>query len=81
MNSVSGAKDSEEESTASAIEAARTSEKAEPVCSEEELVEKTDDPMERESVNPSTVFRISLKQPRSNLQHKMSVPELCRNFR
>lgn len=80
MNSVSGAKDSEEESTASAIEAARTSEKAEPVCSEEELVEKTDDPMERESVNPSTVFCISLKQPRSNLQHKMSVPELCRNF-
>ncbi|XP_058078036.1 mediator of RNA polymerase II transcription subunit 16 [Magnolia sinica] len=30
--------------------------------------------------SPATVFRIRLKQPRSNLRHKMSVPELCRNF-
>lgn len=30
---------------------------------------------------PATVFRIRLKQPPSNLRHKMSVPELCRNFR
>lgn len=29
---------------------------------------------------PATVFRIRLKQPPSNLRHKMSVPELCRNF-
>ncbi|XP_009596704.1 mediator of RNA polymerase II transcription subunit 16 isoform X1 [Nicotiana tomentosiformis] len=39
-----------------------------------------DDPMEEDSVNPATVFCIRLKQPRSNLLHKMSVPELCRNF-
>ncbi|XP_024988930.1 mediator of RNA polymerase II transcription subunit 16 isoform X6 [Cynara cardunculus var. scolymus] len=37
-------------------------------------------PMEEDSVNPATVFCIRLKQPRSNLQYKMSVPELCRNF-
>ena len=43
--------------------------------------EKPDDPMEEDSVSPATVFCIRLKQPRSNLQHKMSVPELCRNFR
>ncbi|OVA00565.1 hypothetical protein BVC80_9087g62 [Macleaya cordata] len=36
--------------------------------------------MEEDTVNPATVFRIRLKQPRSNLLHKMSVPELCRNF-
>uniref|UniRef100_A0A1D1ZCV0 Putative mediator of RNA polymerase II transcription subunit 16 n=1 Tax=Anthurium amnicola TaxID=1678845 RepID=A0A1D1ZCV0_9ARAE len=32
------------------------------------------------SVPPATVFRIRLKQPPSSLRHKMSVPELCRNF-
>ncbi|KAL5150516.1 Mediator of RNA polymerase II transcription subunit 16 [Glycine soja] len=37
-------------------------------------------PMEEDPVNPATVFSIRLKQPRSNLLHKMSVPELCRNF-
>ncbi|KAI3854290.1 hypothetical protein MKW98_024713 [Papaver atlanticum] len=37
-------------------------------------------PMEEDTGNPATVFRIRLKQPRSNLLHKMSVPELCRNF-
>lgn len=31
-------------------------------------------------LSPATVFRIRLKQPPSNLQHKMRVPELCRNF-
>lgn len=57
------------------------------VSGEEEVVtssDKTEDsstPMEEDSVNPATVFCIRLKQPRSNLQHKMSVPELCRNFR
>lgn len=40
-----------------------------------------DDPMEEDPVGPATVFCIRLKQPRSNLLHKMSVPELCRNFR
>ncbi|GAB2231421.1 hypothetical protein Droror1_Dr00010427 [Drosera rotundifolia] len=39
-----------------------------------------DDPMEMDSVNPAMVFCIRLKQPRANLMHKMSVPELCRNF-
>ncbi|KAL2344019.1 hypothetical protein Fmac_005304 [Flemingia macrophylla] len=37
-------------------------------------------PMEEDPLNPATVFSIKLKQPRSNLLHKMSVPELCRNF-
>lgn len=40
-----------------------------------------DHPMEEDSVNTATVFTISLKQSKSNLRHKMSVPELCRNFR
>ncbi|CAH9081343.1 unnamed protein product [Cuscuta epithymum] len=39
-----------------------------------------DDPMEEDPAAPATVFCIRLQQPRSNLQHKMSVPELCRNF-
>ncbi|RAL49659.1 hypothetical protein DM860_001950 [Cuscuta australis] len=39
-----------------------------------------DDLMEEDHVGSSTVFCIRLKQPRSNLLHKMSVPELCRNF-
>ncbi|KAL7243784.1 hypothetical protein ACSBR1_016079 [Camellia fascicularis] len=48
---------------------------------EEVAAEKVvDDPMEEDTVNPSTVFCIRLKQPRSYLMHKMSVPELCRNF-
>uniref|UniRef100_A0A7N2LQ51 Uncharacterized protein n=1 Tax=Quercus lobata TaxID=97700 RepID=A0A7N2LQ51_QUELO len=59
------------------------SEKEEDEEEEEEPLEKEkpDDPMEEDSVSPATVFCIRLKQPRSNLQHKMSVPELCRNFR
>lgn len=40
-----------------------------------------DHPMEEDSVSPATVFTIRLKQSKSNLLHKMSVPELCRNFR
>jgi hypothetical protein len=62
--------------------------KTEPAVLEEESVDKDkekekplDDPMEEDSVSPATVFCIRLKQPRSNLQYKMSVPELCRNFR
>lgn len=43
--------------------------------------EGMEDPMEEDAANPATVFCIRLKQPRSNLMHKMSVPELCRNFR
>ncbi|CAH2071660.1 unnamed protein product [Thlaspi arvense] len=43
--------------------------------------EKEDDQMEVDPVSPATVFCVKLKQPNSNLLHKMSVPELCRNFR
>lgn len=45
--------------------------------------EKEDDNnnMEVDPVSPATVFCVKLKQPNSNLLHKMSVPELCRNFR
>ncbi|MED6195486.1 Mediator of RNA polymerase II transcription subunit 16 [Stylosanthes scabra] len=39
-----------------------------------------DHPMDEEPVGPATVFCITLKQTKSNLLHKMSVPELCRNF-
>ncbi|KAJ6707039.1 MEDIATOR OF RNA polymerase II TRANSCRIPTION SUBUNIT 16 [Salix viminalis] len=58
-------------------------EKTEPVSSggeEESGCEKLEGSMEEDSVSPATVFCIRLKQPRSNLQHKMSVPELCRKF-
>ncbi|RXH78511.1 hypothetical protein DVH24_002029 [Malus domestica] len=48
---------------------------------EVEPVDEPDDPMEEDAVNPTAVFCIRLKQPKSNLQHKMSVPELCYNFR
>lgn len=52
------------------------------VVLEKEAVGSTaDDPMDVDNVNPATVFCIRLKQPKSNLLHKMSVPELCRNFR
>lgn len=43
--------------------------------------EGMEDPMEEDAANPATVFCIRLMQPRSNLMHKMSVPELCRTFR
>ena len=95
MSPGSGAKDPEDEPVPQALEVAKGSEKLEVVSVDEEegkkeeeedegepVVEKdADDPMEEDSVNPATVFCIRLKQPRSNLQHKMSVPELCRNFR
>ncbi|KAF3623928.1 hypothetical protein FXO38_30513 [Capsicum annuum] len=53
----------------------------EKMVTEKEVSSVEDDPMDEDSVNPANVFCISLKQPRSNLLHKMSVPELCRNFR
>ncbi|XP_041993906.1 mediator of RNA polymerase II transcription subunit 16-like isoform X1 [Salvia splendens] len=40
----------------------------------------TDDSVDEDSATPATVFQIKLKQPKSNLLHKMSVPELCRTF-
>ncbi|XP_010241989.1 PREDICTED: mediator of RNA polymerase II transcription subunit 16 isoform X1 [Nelumbo nucifera] len=83
MNSASVVKDSEEGavSDTTVLEASRASDRAEAADNvEEEAVDKRDDPMEEDSASPPTVFRIRLKQPNSNLRHKMSVPELCRNF-
>ncbi|KAI4296704.1 hypothetical protein L6164_036642 [Bauhinia variegata] len=91
MNQIPGTKDPEDESVAQSqpqlqpqpSDASKVSEKSESVGGEEEAVveeKPVDDPMEEDSVSPATVFCIRLKQPRSNLMHKMSVPELCRNF-
>ena len=79
-------KESEEDSseTSTALEISKSGEKSEPVATaddEEEVPPMAADPMEEDPVDPATVFCIRLKQPRTNLQHKMSVPELCRNFR
>lgn len=52
-----------------------------PMVTEKDVSSVDDDPMEEDTVNPANVFCIRLKQPKSNLLHKMSVPELCRNFR
>ncbi|XP_038711662.1 mediator of RNA polymerase II transcription subunit 16-like isoform X2 [Tripterygium wilfordii] len=75
-------KGSEEEPVAQPIEEepAKAAEKAEQDVGEEEVQEEPADSMEEDSVGPATVFCIRLHQPRFNLQHKMSVPELCRNF-
>ena len=81
---VAGAKDVEDEpAPAPSAEVSKGAETSEPAgAAEEEAVEKPDDPMEEDSpLSPATVFCIRLKQARSNLLHKMSVPELCRNFR
>ncbi|KAK3005384.1 hypothetical protein RJ639_016788 [Escallonia herrerae] len=87
MSPSSGAnnKDSEEESSSTSTALLEAPVKTEPVVTsgsggEEAAAEKADDPMEEDAVNPATVFCIRLKQPRSNLMPKMSVPELCRNF-
>lgn len=92
MNQTSATKDSEEGeplalSMPQSQELPNESDNNELVSAEEEqeVVEEEnlpiDQPMEEDSVSPSTVFTIRLKQSKSNLQHKMSVPELCRNFR
>lgn len=89
MNQTASTKNSEDEPVAQShppsLEVSKSSEKAESLRVEEEaLVEErtpVDDPMDEDAMSPTTVFCIRLKQPRSNLQHKMSVPELCRNFR
>ncbi|KAG2312144.1 hypothetical protein Bca52824_023701 [Brassica carinata] len=59
-----------------------TESKEDPVLVEEKSLEKEedDDQMEVDPVTPANVFCVKLKQPNSNLLHKMSVPELCRNF-
>ncbi|KAJ4976015.1 hypothetical protein NE237_001121 [Protea cynaroides] len=79
MNTVSVAKDSEDGSADTGPEATRVSERVEGAEIEVETADK-DGHMEEESAAPATVFRIRLKQPRSSLRHKMSVPELCRRF-
>lgn len=43
--------------------------------------DEDDESMEEDPAAPATVFKICLNQHQSNLRHKMSVPELCRNFR
>ncbi|XP_061349376.1 mediator of RNA polymerase II transcription subunit 16-like isoform X1 [Gastrolobium bilobum] len=92
MNQSGGTKDPEGELVAQSLpqpqeEVPKGSDKTESVTvsgEEQEVLEEEkppeDHPMEEESVSPATVFCIRLKQPRSNLLHKMSVPELCRNF-
>ncbi|KAI0520405.1 hypothetical protein KFK09_007877 [Dendrobium nobile] len=50
---------------------------------DKKVAEEGDRPMDvgdGPPASPATVFRIRLKQPPSNLRHKMRVPELCRNF-
>ncbi|KAE8716940.1 Mediator of RNA polymerase II transcription subunit 16 [Hibiscus syriacus] len=80
-------KDPEEAPVAQAVESTAVKSSPEnPVAGvgEDEVVTSSenseDSTMEDESVNPASVFCIWLKQPRSNLQYKMRVPELCRNF-
>lgn len=81
MSQVSNATEGEEEPLVQPLELPKGSDKTEVVAVEEEVMEKPEDPMDEDLISPATVFRIKLKQPRSNLQYKMSVPELCRNFR
>ncbi|CAJ1936440.1 unnamed protein product [Sphenostylis stenocarpa] len=94
MNQIGGTKDPEGEPVAQSLPQPQDTPKppdktdsavvvVAAVSTEEQEVgpeEKPPAPMEEDSVNPATVFSIRLKQPRSNLLHKMSVPELCRNF-
>ncbi|CAK9327448.1 unnamed protein product [Citrullus colocynthis] len=81
MTQVSNATEGEEEPlVVQPLELSKGSDKTEPLATEEEVMEKPEDSMDEDLITPATVFRIKLKQPRSNLQHKMSVPELCRNF-
>ncbi|XP_077241731.1 mediator of RNA polymerase II transcription subunit 16-like isoform X2 [Tasmannia lanceolata] len=77
MNSISN-KEAEEDSNDPPHES-RVSERSE-ITEVEEVVENKEDLMDEDPSAPATVFRIRLKQPQSNLRHKMSVPELCRNF-
>ncbi|KAL8467946.1 hypothetical protein ACS0TY_031263 [Phlomoides rotata] len=87
-----GAKESEQESSSpgSSSSAKNSSEKAADFTEEGvEMTEKdsvaaggnsTDDPMDEDATATATIFCIKLKQPKTNLLHKMSVPELCRTF-
>lgn len=95
MNQIAGTKDPEGEPVAQSLpqpqelvpkgsdksESITVSGEEQEVVAEEKAPMAMDYPIEEESVGPATVFCIKLKQPKSNLLHKMSVPELCRNFR
>ncbi|MED6207531.1 hypothetical protein PIB30_036688 [Stylosanthes scabra] len=86
MNQVGGTKGPvvevvEEEELEAVPEAQEKNEAVE--VSGEQKQPPVENPMEEDSVTttPATVFCIRLKQPKSHLLHKMSVPEVCRNFR
>lgn len=87
MSQIEGEGEPEAQSMPQSQEALKKgSDETEPVTEEQEVVEEVkpplDDPMEEDDqISSATVFTIRLRQSRSNLQHKMSVPELCRNFR
>lgn len=87
MSQIEGEGEPEAQSMPQSQEALKKgSDETEPVTEEQEVVEEVkpplDDPMEEDDqISSATVFTIRLRQSSSNLQHKMSVPELCRNFR
>ncbi|XLS73328.1 hypothetical protein HN51_030193 [Arachis hypogaea] len=82
MNQVGGTKGPvvEDEEPEAVAEAQEKNEAVE--FSGEQKQPPVENPMEEDSVTttPATVFCIRLKQPKSHLLHKMSVPEVCRNF-
>lgn len=80
-NTNGSCKEREEERVVQVVKGASKKTETEASGEEDAAGKGTEDPMEEDSVNPATVFCIRLKQPRSNMQYKMSVPELCRNFR
>ncbi|KAL6562166.1 Mediator of RNA polymerase II transcription subunit 16 [Orobanche gracilis] len=88
-----GAKESEAESSSpgSSSSPKNSSEKPAAVTGEEDVVmaekesvaaslNSADNSVDEDSGNQAIVFCITLKQHKSNLLHKMSVPELCRTF-
>ncbi|KAL1289226.1 hypothetical protein HN51_057812 [Arachis hypogaea] len=85
MNQVGGTKGPvvevvEDEEPEAVAEAQEKNEAVE--LSGEQKQPPVENPMEEDPVTttPATVFCIRLKQPKSHLLHKMSVPEVCRNF-
>lgn len=81
QNKVPGTNDDEDEPAAESTEGSDKADIVAAAADEDAVENPAGDPMDEDSVSPATVFCIRLKQPRSNLLHKMSVPELCRKFR
>lgn len=81
QNQVPGTNDAEDEPAAESTEGSDKADTVAAAADEDAVENPAGDPMDEDSVSPATVFCIRLKQPRSNLLHKMSVPELCRKFR